>query len=201
MLFVLGAATGALAAPMGPGEVVRDATDRILKMVRDPDMQGEAKGNARHDAMIKVVDQVFDWNLMARLAMGKYWRSLKKAQQDEFVPVFKELIVSSYLGHVESYSGEELVYDEPVVDSAGTRAEVRTVVKTEAYGDVDILYKLYRAKETWLVRDVSVLGVSLVRNYRTQLNQMMSQESFKDVMTRLREKIEEQRKNGGAKLK
>jgi phospholipid transport system substrate-binding protein len=201
LALVCGLAVQATAAPVGPGEVVRDATEKILKMVRDPALQGQAKATERRDAMIKVVDQVFDWDLMARLAMGKYWRRLKKDQQDEFVPVFKDLIVTAYLGHVESYSGEKLVYDDPVVDAEKGRAEVKALVKTEAYGDVDLLYKLYRAKDAWLVRDVSVLGVSLVRNYRTQLYQLMSQESFKDVMARLRAKIEEQRKSGGAKLK
>ena len=188
-------------APVSPDVVVRDATDKVLKMVQDPALQGEEKSAARQDAMIKVVDQVFDWDLMARLAMGKYWRGLKPEQQQEFVPVFKELIVSAYLSHVEGYQGEKLVYEAAEVDRENGRAEVKVVVTTEAYGDVDILYKLYLNENEWRVRDVSVLGVSLIRNYRTQLNQLMSRDRFGEVIQRLREKVEEQRKSGGVKLK
>jgi phospholipid transport system substrate-binding protein len=200
-LLVCGLAVTSMAAPNAPDAMVKEATDKILKMVQDPALKGDEKAGQRREAMITVVDQVFNWELMARLSMGKYWRRLKKGQQEEFVPLFKELIVSAYLGHVESYSGEKLVYDEPVVDAEKGRAIVKTVVKTDAYGDVDLLYKLEKEDGNWMVRDVSILGVSLVRNYRTQLNQLMSQNTFNEVMDRLREKIEEQRKNGGAKLK
>jgi len=195
----LAAVTGA--TPKAPGLCVSEATDAVLKMVQDPALQGEAKAGERRTAMIEVVDQFFDWELMARLAMGKHWRPLSAAQRQEFVPVFKELIVSAYLGHVEGYSGEKLVYEKPIVDEAKGRAQVKALVTTDAYGEVDILYKLYRRNELWRVRDVAVIGVSLVRNYRTQLNQLMRRKDFADVMERLHRKIEKQRQAGGVKLK
>ena len=191
----------ASAAPKAPALCVSEATDAVLKMVQDPALQGEGKASERRTAMIEVVDQFFDWELMARLAMGKHWRSLGDTQRQEFVPVFKELIVSAYLGHVEGYSGEKLVYEKPSVDEAKGRAEVKALVTTDAYGEVDILYKLYRRDDSWRVRDVAVIGVSLVRNYRTQLNELMRRKDFATVMKRLHRKIEEQRKAGGVKLK
>ncbi len=199
LAFLLGLA--AVAAPQTPDVVVSEGTDNVLKMVRDPALQGEAKASERRTAMIAVVDQFFDWQLMAQLSMGKYWRSLSPEQQAEFVPVFKELIVSSYLGHVESYNGEKIVYEAPVIEADKGRAEVRVLVTTASYGDVDILYKLFLDGESWRVRDVSVLGVSLVRNYRSQLNQLMQREDFATVMERLRKKVEEQQQAGGVNLK
>lgn len=190
-----------VAAPKAPDVAVREATDSVLKMVQDPGLQGDAKANERRTAMIAVVDQFFDWELMSQLSMGKYWRPLTPEQQDEFVPVFKELIVSSYLGHVESYKGEKIVYEAPVVEADKGRAEVKVTVTTDAYGVVDILYRMYLKDGSWKVRDVNVLGVSLVRNYRTQLGELMQREDFPTVLERLRKKVAEQQQAGGAKLK
>lgn len=200
-LLAFWAGSVAVAAPASPDVVVREGTDSVLKMVQDPALQGEAKAAERRAAMIAVVDQFFDWQIMAQLSMGKYWRSLSPEQQAEFVPVFKELIVSAYLGHVESYNGEKIVYEAPVVEADKGRAEVKALVATASYGDVDILYKLFLEGESWRVRDVAVLGVSLVRNYRTQLNQLMQREDFATVMERLRKKVEEQQQAGGVNLK
>jgi phospholipid transport system substrate-binding protein len=200
-LLLFASAATVPAAPASPDQVIRQTTENVLKMVRDPELQGDAKTAERRTAMIREVDQVFDWDLMARLSMGKYWRGLKKSQQEEFVPLFKELIVSSYLGHVESYSGEEIVYEEPIIDLEKGSADVKATVNTEAYGKVELLYRLYSKGDEWRVRDVYVLGVSLVRNYRTQLNQLMSRHDFKEVMDRLKEKVDEQRETGGVSLK
>lgn len=190
------AATLGMAAPPPPDAVVRETTDRVLKMVMAPEFQGDERRAERRTEMIKVVDQLFDWQLMAQLALGRHWRGLKPAEQAEFVPVFKELIVSSYLGHVESYEGEKIVYQPAVADLDKGRGEVKIVVATKAHGDVDILYRLYLKGEEWQVRDVVVIGVSLVSNYRTQLNDLMHRQSFPEVMELLRKRIAEQRSNG-----
>ncbi|MDX9981160.1 MAG: ABC transporter substrate-binding protein, partial [Lentisphaeria bacterium] len=190
------AATLATAAPAPPDAVVREATDRVLKMVMDPEFRGDERRAERRAGMIQVVDQLFDWQLMAQLAMGRHWRGLTAEQQAEFVPVFKELIVSSYLGHVESYEGEKIAYQPGVVDMDKGRGEVKAVVSTNVRGDVDILYRLYLKGEEWQVRDVVVIGVSLVSNYRTQLNDLMHRQNFQEVMDLLRKRIAEQRGNG-----
>jgi len=200
-LFAMLTSLAVVAAPEAPDVAVRKATDSVLKMVQDPDLQGDAKTDERRTAMIAVVDQFFDWKLMSQLSMGKYWRPLTAEQQAEFVPVFKELIVSSYLGHVESYKGEKIVYEAPIIEIDKGRADVKAMVMTEAYGNVDLLYRLYLKGESWQVRDVNVLGVSLVRNYRTQLNELMQRDDFATVLERLRKKVAEQQQAGGAKLK
>lgn len=194
-LLLLATTLGA-AAPAPPDAVVRDATDRVLKMVMAPEFRGDERRAERRAGMIQVVDQLFDWQLMAQLAAGRHWRGLSAEQQEEFVPVFKELIVSSYLGHVESYEGEQIAYQPAVADLDRGRGEVKVVVATKAHGDVDILYRLYLKDGEWRVRDVVVIGVSLVSNYRTQLNDLMHRRSFPEVMDLLRKRIAEQRGNG-----
>jgi phospholipid transport system substrate-binding protein len=42
----------------------------------------------------------------------------------------------------------------------------------------------------WLVYDVSIEGVSLVNNYRTQFSSIISQSSYENLVKRLREKVE-----------
>jgi phospholipid transport system substrate-binding protein len=41
----------------------------------------------------------------------------------------------------------------------------------------------------WLVYDVSIEGVSLVNNYRTQFNSIITQSSYQNLVKRLKEKV------------
>lgn len=192
-IFLLAVGGVAAAPPPAPDAVVREATDLIVRMLLDPELQGEERQAERRSGMIEIVDQLFDWRLMAQLSLGRHWRGLSAEQQDEFVLVFKELIVSSYLGHVESYEGEKIAYEPGTADLDRGRGEVKAVVATQAHGDVDILYRLFLRDGEWRVRDVVVLGVSLVSNYRTQLNQLIHRRSFEEVMDLLRAQVAKQR--------
>ena len=52
-------------------------------------------------------------------------------------------------------------------------------------------YRMHRMGERWLVYDVTIEGVSLVANYRTQFNRIIQQSSFKGLLTKLAAKKDE----------
>jgi len=64
------------------------------------------------------------------------------------------------------------------------------VVKRDA--NVEVVYQLLRRDGTWQVYDVVIEGVSLVNNYRTQFNNIISRESYEALVKKLKLKLEQE---------
>ena len=89
---------------------------------------------------------------------------------------------------VEGYGSvpNAIQYIRETIDPDGD-ASVQTVMTyANEQTTEDIEYLLLRKDGTWWVYDVVAEGASMVTNYRTQFAQIMRQESFDDLMQRLK---------------
>jgi phospholipid transport system substrate-binding protein len=66
----------ALATAAAPGEQIRQTVDRLLAILRDPQLKGESKRAERRAKLKEVIDQRFDFTEMARRTLGPEWRRL-----------------------------------------------------------------------------------------------------------------------------
>ena len=89
---------------------------------------------------------------------------------------------------VEDFSGEKVLYEGETKE--GDYATVKVKVVTKKDKDIPVEYRLKRKENDWFIYDVSIEGVSLVNNYRTQFNSILLQSSYEDLVKRLREKAE-----------
>lgn len=73
-----------------------------------------------------------------------------------------------------------------------TYAEVATRIFAPIREDpFDVRYRLHKTSERWLIYDVVLENVSMVRNYRAQFNRILNKSSFADLLARLKQKIQE----------
>lgn len=170
---------------------LRTVTDRVLRILDDPALKGSAKVHERRDALRKAAEEIFDFEEMSRRTMGPHWRGLSDDQRRQFVKLFTELIEYSYMAKIELYSGEPIRYPGSRVD--GDLATVSTRLITKNGTEVPIDYRMVK-RSRWVVYDVSIEGVSLVNNYRTQFNSLMRSSSFADLTRKMQERIEDLRK-------
>ena len=136
----------------------------------------------------------FGFAEMARRALGRHWRKLSPAQQKEVVPLFSDLLERSYINKIESYgSGRdvEILYTKETVKPEGY-AMVRTEIVNEQDLNFEIEYRLLKRDEDWQVYDIVIEAVSLVNNYRTQFNKIISQESYPALVKKLKLKLEQE---------
>jgi len=73
----------------------------------------------------------------------------------------------------------------------GTEATVETKVSHPKEGQVGIDYQLHQANGKWLIDDVFLDGVSLVSNVQSQVQQVITKESYQGLIKRMREKLAE----------
>jgi len=182
-LLIAASATAALAGP--PTDQLKARVDRVLEVLRNPPPGDRER---QRQLIHEIASEAFDWNDVARRALGQYWPRVPDAERQEYVRLFTELVERSYFPHIESYSGEKIDYVGDTID--GDYATVRTVIHTKAGNDVPVDYRMQlEADDRWMVYDVMVEGVSLVGNYRSQFHSVISTSSFDALLTRLRARL------------
>ena len=175
-----------LATAGEPTDLVRQITDQVLKILEDPQFQAPNRHAERQERLHKIAEQVFDWQEMARRALAVHWRERTPQEQQEFVRLFRDLVEGTYINRLESSIQEkgEIQYVGEQVD--GSRAAVKTNVVTRRNQQVPIEYRLQKADGRWLIYDVLVEGISLVNNYRSQFNRIITSSSYNDLLQKMK---------------
>jgi phospholipid transport system substrate-binding protein len=168
-----------------PTETVQAAIQQVF--TGNGTVQVKAESTAERRAQIRqAAESLFDFREMARRSLGGRFDELSAADQNEFVRLFTNLIAASYLGKIEAYAGKPIQYLGERVD--GVDASVDSLLVTAKGAEVDVAYRLYRDQDRWAVYDVTVDGVSLVDNYKTQFTHLIQRSSFADLLKTLRQK-------------
>ena len=169
-----------------PGEQVRQTVDKLLMILKDPQLKGESKKNERREKLKEVLYQRFDFTEMAKRALGSEWRRRTPEEQKEFVRLFTNLLEQAYLDKIESYNGEKVQFLKERVD--GNYAEVNTKIIDNKGQEFSITYRLHNVNGDWRVYDVVVEDISLVNNYRAQFSRVLAKSSYQELVNRMKEK-------------
>jgi phospholipid transport system substrate-binding protein len=179
----------ARAEAAAPTDELKGATDRVLKVLQDPELKKPGKVEERRKQVRAIANEVFDWQETGRRALARHWQGRTPQQRDEFSHLFADLIERSYVGKIDLYSGEKILYVGDSVD--GDQATVRTKLVTKSNTEIPIDYRMHKQGDRWRVYDVTIEGVSLVGNYRTQFNRIIQHSNFEELMKKLKTKQDE----------
>jgi phospholipid transport system substrate-binding protein len=169
----------------GPAiDTVRRMLDDVVSIQTDPNLAAEQSRETRKNAIQKIIVREFDFPDMAREALGSQWEKLGGSERSEFRGIFQDLFLDSYSRLVLDF-----LKKEKIVYTAEEAQGDKTVVKTSIYRvneQIPVDYYLAETGGKWLVRDVSIDGVSIVGNYRKSFARVIQKESFAGLMKRLR---------------
>jgi phospholipid transport system substrate-binding protein len=166
---------------------IKATVDQAISLLNDKALQGAAKHDARQSRLFKLVDQRFDFPLMGRLALGRAWAGADRGERQRFVHLFAQLLKNTYIRRVDSYAAEKIIFKKQIV-----RKDLALVY---SYYDKNnekfsINYKMKRNNDgQWLVFDVVIEGVSVVKQYRQQFQEILKNESMQALNKRLADKV------------
>ena len=172
-----------------PTDQLKGATDRVLKLVQDPELNKPEKADERRKQIRAVANEIFDWQETGKRALARHWQARTPAQREEFSALFADLVERSYVGKIEAYSGERILYVSETLD--GDQATVKTKLATKSNTEIPIDYRMQKEGDRWRAYDVLIEGVSLVGNYRTQFNRIIQQSGYDELVKKLKTKQEE----------
>ncbi|HEY7433782.1 MAG TPA: ABC transporter substrate-binding protein [Methylomirabilota bacterium] len=167
-----------------PTDQLKSSVEQIVRVLEDPSLRPEARARERRAAIRKEAEVVFDFSETAKRALGRHWQGLSEKDRQEFTSLFTDLIERAYISKIERYSGERIAYAGEAVD--GALATVRTRFVTKQGTEIPVDYRMQQRGERWLVYDVSVEGVSLINNYRTQFDKIIQTSSYAELLRKMK---------------
>ncbi|MFH0811387.1 MAG: ABC transporter substrate-binding protein [Pseudomonadota bacterium] len=181
----------------GPAtESLRGTINQVIKVLSDPSLQAPEKKGERRTILRDLFEAQFDEQGVARRALGAHWQERTKEEQQEFVNLFSDLLertyfekIDSYLTKSENFSEEDVLYLKETVGERYTVVETKVVIDKNT--EIPVHYLLKGNEGNWLVCDIAIEGVSIVKNYRAQFNEILAHSSFDDLLAKLKSKQEQ----------
>ena len=175
-------------AAQSPEDLIKDASQRVMKILEEDQEQIQQEPKILYGLVNEVILPLIDFDAMTKLTLGKYWRTATPEQREQFMKEYKTMLVRTYTKSLADYTGSEIIY----LPRRGEEDRSRVTVYTEVdRGDgrprVPVNYSLRKVGDEWLVYDVVIDGLSLVKNYRTSFNQEIAQTSLQSLIDRLAE--------------
>jgi len=172
-----------------PLEQVRGTVEEILGVMKNEEFRAPEQKDERRSRIMALVDQRFDYEEMSKRTLARNWKDRTESEKKNFEKLFSELLKNTYIGRIEAYSDEKIEYTREIFDQQSmSRAMVYTSIVSNNR-DIPINYMLINRGEQWLVYDVVIEGVSLVRNYRTEFARIISRDKFAGLMVKMQEKV------------
>jgi phospholipid transport system substrate-binding protein len=181
--------SAALPDQQNPMALIQSGTERAFQILQES-KKGQAPSlRQRKDEILAIVSEYFNFEEMAKRALGRPWKEQSSDKRQEFAQLFKQLLFNTYISRLENYTGsnERVFYDSEKLD--GDYALVKTHILYETSNNIGIEYRLRRDGGRWQVYDVAVEGISFVDNYRGQFCSILTNESFDSLLIRLRQKV------------
>jgi len=173
-----------------PLDMVQANVNKVLDVLRDPNLKGESAKGAKKEKLEVIYEQMFDGVELSMRTMGGNWKKLNPAQQKEFTQLYRQILEKAYIDKILSYTDEKIVFPKESMLS-NNQAEVQTKVVTSSK-EIPISYNVILKGGTWKVYDVVVENVSLVRNYRSQFNSILEKNTPDQLLEILRKKVKGQ---------
>lgn len=172
-----------------PTERIRFVVEQGIEILNETKLQSKNGKQVYLDRLRDVVFPLFNFPEMARRSLGYHWRRLSPVERQEFVTLFTNLLERSYAGKIDLYDGEIVIFTGEAVEDNYARVDTKIISKRGEEYSID--YKLLRTNGDWRIYDVVVEHISLVNNYRSQFNRVISNSSYENLIKKINQKLKE----------
>ena len=170
-----------------PDGFLKDSVEEISSLVTKYKDRFETDEEFLRDKMNSSVMPKLDIKLMSKIILGKkIWTEMSESQKDDFVEAFQYRMTSTYMKSITAFDGEKVVF---LPYEPGKRENIAYVKSKYLIpgGDIAVDYRLIKKSEKWKVYDIIFDGISLMKNYRADFREHVSQNGIESLIISLRE--------------
>jgi phospholipid transport system substrate-binding protein len=196
IVYALGAlllccASSFVAAAESPLAVIRATVEQVMAVLQDSAYQGAAHRQERFTKVRELVLPRFDTQEMAKRTLGVHWRTRTAAEQAEFTQLFTDLVEKSYRQTLDRYTHDaKVTYEQERIETPF--AEVDTHLFSPIVNEpIAITYRLHTVGDQWLIYDMVIANVSMVRNYRAQFDRVLGKSGYQELIDTIKRKLRE----------
>ncbi|HET9922792.1 MAG TPA: ABC transporter substrate-binding protein [Methylomirabilota bacterium] len=196
-LFVIAALVwllvGNASAQAGPAtETVRATFSEANKIITDPATADRPR--ERIAAIRMLFSRIFDFRGASERVLGPQWYARTPAEQRDFTFVFGDFVQRGFVYWLASVAevngnggGVTVEYLNESLDR--DRVAVHTTILARGGRLVRLDHEMVYQGKRWMVRDLTIEGISLIANYRAQFDRVMRSSSYHELIARMRERV------------
>lgn len=172
-----------------PVSVIKNTSDQLFSTLKAEKSTLQKNPSKVYEIVESILVPRFDFGTISQWVMGRSWRDATPQQRVEFTNEFKKLLINSYAGVLLDYTDETLkVLPLPPNAAKGDEVTVRSEIISRNRPAVAINYSMIKSGNRWMVYDVSVEGISIVANYRSEIRELVSKQGIAGMIDILKRK-------------
>ena len=170
-------------------DLIEKISAKVLAILSDQALSDRQK----FDALVALLDGPIDLDLVARLILGRHWRTVDDAQRQEYLTLFREYSLANLASKLHLYRGQSFeVTGAKVVSDQDALVSSRILSNGEPPLQVD-----WRLRERDgggpVTIDLIVEGVSLIVTLRSEFGSVIERQGFDGLLVELRQRITQTR--------
>ncbi len=186
VLVVIGGRFPAAAQTGEASLFIRDLIERgfAILQANENDAGGRAAG------LRALMKETFDFPVIARFVLGKYWNEMSGKQRSDYVQLFTEHALGIYTSKAAAYRGEITVSvsEQPIDDKD---VAVSALIRFPDDKLFPLAWRVRRSDYGYRVIDIMVAGVSIVRAHRSEFTSVIRNKGLAGFIEALRTRVDE----------
>ncbi|MDJ0698818.1 MAG: ABC transporter substrate-binding protein [Woeseiaceae bacterium] len=168
-----------------PNLIIEEAAELLAASLDGRKEELAADRDALHELINGILLPRFDRRYSAQLVLGRHWRTASNDQRQRFIDAFYNALLQRYADGVLEYDQDRVEILPFRGDASKPRTMVRSIVTLNDGSKVPVNYGLVKRENGWLLFDVTIEGVSYIRNFRAELDSEIRSTSLAAVIERL----------------
>jgi phospholipid transport system substrate-binding protein len=166
-------------------QMIQDIGTQVLAILRDQGLDNRQK----FERLVALLDGPIDLELIARLILGRHWRSASEAQRAEYLQLFRAFALDNLASRLHVYDGQDFeIVGAQAVDERD--AVVATRVTGGSRPPLKVDWRVRERDDGHLVAiDVIVEGVSLIVTQRSEFSAVIERRGMDGLLAELRQRV------------
>jgi phospholipid transport system substrate-binding protein len=175
---------GAMAAVPDAEAFISQIGDEVMEILTDA-----SKDNAQKLADLKtMLDSYTDIDLIAKLVLGRYWRTASAEERETYLRLFHELLMKTLAARLGDYNGQtfEIVGSQQVSEIDSTVAS--RIIRVAGKPPLKVDWRVREKDGSFAIIDVVAEGVSLVVSQRNEVGSIVEREGMPGLIAAMEER-------------
>lgn len=179
---------GAVLAVDGePKAFIQSLGDRTIEI-----LQTDASQQEKLSSLKSLLDKSADLDLIARLVLGRHWRTATPEQQAEYTRLFDQLVMQTMAERMSWYTGQTFeIVDAKPVDERDTMVETR-IIRPGGAPPIKVDWRVRKSDGGHQLIDIVAEGVSLVVTQRSEANEIVGRGGIEGLLAEMRNRLDRQ---------
>lgn len=169
-------------AAQEPIAMLKEVSTAVLAQLRSHQSELKSHPDRIYGIAEHLIIPHVDFVEMGRWIAGRNaWKKASESDQKAFISAFKTLVVRTYATSLLQYTDQTVEFMPIKSGTEKERLQVTSYINGGDRGSIKMDYRLIKQEDKWLVYDIIIEGVSLLKGYQAQFSADVHQQGLNYV--------------------